>query len=119
MDRICIVDDDDAVRDSLSAFLEACGYAVVCFATALAFLDAGELSGWLCLVLDIHMPGMNGLELLELLRARGVETPAVLITGAADAALRAQAEKLGRLSFLEKPVDGDTLLDTIAEIAKG
>jgi two-component system response regulator FixJ len=118
MERICIVDDDAAVRDSLSAFLGVCGYAVACFATALAVLDAGEIAGYACMVVDVHMPGMNGLELLELLRARGVETPAVLITGAADAGLRAQAEKLGRLAFLEKPVDGDTLLDAIADFAQ-
>lgn len=118
MGSICIVDDDDAVRDSLAVFLEACGYAVVGFASALALLDAGEIANYLCLFVDMHMPGMSGLELLEVLRHRGIETPAWLITAAGDAGLRAQAAKLANVGFMEKPVEGDTLLDAIDGLAR-
>lgn len=116
MERVCIVDDDEAVRDSLSVFLEACGYEVVAFASALAFLDAVNLEPLLCLLLDMHMPGMNGLELAELLRARGIETPIYIVTAAADPLLRAQGAKLSKLAFLDKPVDGDALLNALDTI---
>jgi len=119
MERICIVDDDEAVRESLAAFLEACGYATVCFASALAFLSAdGDAPDYLCMLVDVHMPGMSGIEMLEVLRTRGVATPAILITAADDALLRAAAAKLSGLRFLDKPIDGDTLLDTIAQVGK-
>ena len=114
MERICIVDDDEAVRDSLAVFLEACGFAVVGFASALAFLTAADAANFLCLLVDMHMPGMTGIELIEMLRSRGDGTPAILITAAADPLLRAQGEKLSGFAFLDKPVDGDKLLDTIA-----
>ena len=118
MERICIVDDDEAVRDSLAVFLEACGYGVVAFASALAFLNAAELGPLLCLLVDMHMPGMSGLELIEVLRARGMETPAFLVTAAAEPQLRAQAERLPALGFLDKPVDGDVLLAAVDSIRK-
>ena len=114
MDQICIVDDDEAVRDSLGIFLEACGYAVMGFASALAFLNAGDTINSLCLLVDMHMPGMTGMELIEVLRSRGDQTPAILITAAADPMIRAQGEKLSSFTFLDKPVDGDKLLDAIA-----
>ncbi len=117
MDPICIIDDDEAVRDSLAVLLDACGYAVVCFDSALAFLDAADIADFLCLLVDVHMPGMNGLELMELLRGRGIGTPAIMITGAADAALRAGAQRLASLTFMEKPVDGERLLDAIERIS--
>ena len=119
MGCIYIVDDDEAVRDSLAAFLEACGYAVTCFASALALLTAhGEAAECLCILVDVHMPGMNGIELLEELRARGIATPTIFITAADNPGLRASAAAQGGLSFLNKPVDGDTLLQAIASIDK-
>lgn len=114
---ICIIDDDEAVRDSLAILLEACGYAVVGFASALTFLNGTDIAAYLCLLVDLHMPGMSGLELLELLRGRGVETPAALITAAADAMIRSKAAHLPDLVILEKPVDGDLLLATIEGFA--
>jgi FixJ family two-component response regulator len=64
--------------------------------------------------IDMHMPGMTGIELIEMLRSRGDKTPAILITAAADPLLRTQGEKLSSFTFLDKPVDGDKLLDAIA-----
>jgi len=119
MKRICIVDDDEAVRESLAAFLESCGYTSSCFASASAFLSAeDEAPPYLCMLVDVHMPGMSGIELVNVLRTHGVDIPAILITAAADAPLRAAAEKLGGLVLLDKPVDGDALLETIARVGK-
>ena len=119
MECICIVDDDEAVRDSLASFLEACGYTVACFASALALLTAlGETAEYLCMLVDLHMPGMSGIQLLEMLRTRGIATPAILITAADSPGLRAAAAEQGGLSFLNKPVDGDTLLNAIARVGK-
>lgn len=116
MASICIIDDDEAVRDSLGVFLETCGYAVAGFASALAFLNCPDGLAYLCLLVDLHMPGMNGLELLQLLRERGVETPAMLITAAADTTLKAETAKLSNLTVLDKPVDGEALLAAIAAV---
>lgn len=119
MNQVCIVDDDEAVRDSLSVFLEACGYGVVAFASALAFLAALDTGPFLCLLLDMHMPGMSGLELAEVLRARGNETPIYIVTAAADTFLRAQGARVAKLEFLDKPVDGDSLLNALSAVSAG
>ena len=115
MERICIIDDDEAVRDSLGLFLEACGYHADRFESALAFLDS-KMDGHLCMLVDVHMPGMSGPELLTTLRGRGIQTPAIVITAAADARLRATIAKLGHAICLDKPVDGDALLEAIARL---
>ena len=118
MKRICIVDDDQAVRDSLSAFLETCGYHAVSFTSAEDFLVRCDGGNNHCLLIDVHMPGMNGLDLLDALRKRGVNTPAILITAAANAFLRARAETLGVSEVLEKPIDGDALLAAIEKVGE-
>jgi two-component system response regulator FixJ len=111
--QVLIVDDDTAVRDSLEALLTLEGYRVTAFASAEAFLEthAGDLGG--CLLLDVRMPGMDGLELLDNLAARGSRLPVVVMTGHGDIAMAVRAMKAGALDFLEKPIAHDRLLSVL------
>jgi CheY-like chemotaxis protein len=113
---VCIVEDDEAVRDSLAELLRSHGFEVQSYASALAFLgDRGqEHTDCACLIADLHMPGMNGLELVELLRKRRSTTPVVVITGRADSGLRERARRSDAIALLDKPVDEDALLRAIA-----
>jgi two-component system response regulator FixJ len=106
--KVYVVDDDDAVRDSMCIFLESCGLDVREFRSAREFLATlcAHPSG--CLLLDLHMPEMNGLELLELLRERGSQLPVVMFTGRSDSVLKERASRSGA-TMLDKPVN-DTLL---------
>jgi FixJ family two-component response regulator len=111
---VCVVDDDAAVRDSMRVLLESHGLTVRDYASARAFLDDGETRrSAACLLLDLHMPDMNGLELLETLRRMKVDTAAIVITGRSDTALKARAHRAGALGLLDKPVDEDELLQSI------
>jgi len=110
---VCVVDDDEAVRDSMRVLLESHGMTVRDYASARAFL-AEDLPAGGCLLLDLHMPEMTGLELLEKLRADHVGIPAIIMTGRSDAGLRARAQRAGVFAFLDKPVDEDELVDSIA-----
>jgi two-component system, LuxR family, response regulator FixJ len=106
-----IIDDDDAVRDSTQALLESYGYEVRTHASAEHFLQDQDISPD-CLLVDHHMPGMSGLDLLELLRARGDSTPALMITGHTDACLEPRAKKVGA-ALLYKPVSEKQLVQWI------
>jgi FixJ family two-component response regulator len=116
---VAIVEDDEAVRDSLKLLLEAHGLQVDAYGSAREFLAERErhLAG--CLLLDIHMSGMSGLELLRHLRSGADEIPAIVISGRADADLRRQALQAGALAVCEKPVDNVFLLGLIDGIASG
>ena len=106
------VDDDDDVRDSMGVLLESFGFTVRTFASAAEFLRDPECGKADCLLLDLQMPGMTGLELLERLRARGVGTPAILIT-ANDENLETRPARAKVLTVLHKPVTDDELLQWI------
>lgn len=110
---VYVVDDDDAVRDSLTALLESVGYRVVAFESGDAFLQNEALAGMGCIVSDIRMPGLDGLQLQEALNARGVLLPLLFITGHGDVPMAVSAMKAGAVDFLEKPFDETTLLDSI------
>jgi two-component system response regulator FixJ len=112
---IHVVDDDQAVREGLSALLTAKGYAVRLYATAEALLDAGPHGRPGCLVVDVRMPGMSGLELQRELKRRGETMPLVVITGHGDVPVAVAALKAGAVDFLEKPFDDDALLAAIGE----
>ena len=75
-----IVDDDEPIRDSTRLLLEALGFAVLTFASAAEYLASGVAGKVDCMLLDVHMPGMTGIELLETIRSRGIDTPTVVIT---------------------------------------
>lgn len=110
---VFLVDDDPAVRDAVSLFLISKGYAVELFDSAQQFLDAYTDDAPGCLVLDIRMPGMSGLELQELLTARQINIPIIFISGHGDVPIAVRAFKAGALDFLEKPFDNHKLLKCI------
>ena len=114
--QIHLVDDDAAFRRSMVFLLESMGWPVQAHASAADYLDAGlpalEQTG--CLLLDVRMPGMSGLELQQALIARGCHLPIVFITGHGDVELVVQAMKRGAFDFLEKPFKDQRLLDVVS-----
>ena len=112
-DVVHVVDDDEAVRSSLAFLLGAAGLQVAVHATAEAFLCAAEASSVGCVLTDVRMPGLGGLELQARLLARGWQVPVVVITGHGDVPTAVQALKDGALDFLEKPFDDEQLLDAV------
>lgn len=109
---VFITDDDEAVRDSLAMLLKSVGLAVVCFDSAQAFLDAYQQQAG-CLVLDIRMPGMSGMDLALHLREQDCALPIIFITGHGDVPMAVEAMKLGAMDFLQKPFRDQDLLDRI------
>ena len=111
---IYIVDDDPEIRSSLQELLEGRNYTARGFESAEAFLATYQLGGEECLLVDAHMPGMSGVELLAMLRNRGDHTPVILITGDGDVGLAVDAMRTGACDFIEKPVAAAELLVSIS-----
>jgi len=111
--KIHIVDDDDAVRDSLRALLESLGFEVLDYPSAKDFLARRGANTQACLLLDLHMPAMTGLELLEHMQATQTQLPTIVITGRGDALSKARALLGGAIAFIDKPVADDALLGAI------
>jgi two-component system, LuxR family, response regulator FixJ len=111
--RVYIVDDDEAVRDSLSVLLESKAFAVRSFASALEFLEAAPslLTG--CLIVDIRMPEMDGLELQQRLIDGSLDFPLIVITGHGDVPLAVRAMKAGAVDFIQKPFASEAILDSL------
>jgi two-component system response regulator FixJ len=109
-EMIFIVDDDQAVRESLELLLESEGLVSRGFASPQELLDGCRPSNDDRLIVDVDMPGMNGIELLQRLRADGLSPRAVVITGQPSTFVRQQAFAAGAMAFLEKPVDADRLV---------
>ncbi len=110
---IVVVDDDAAVRDSLGILLEAHGLRVRDFGSGAEFLQSDVCCSATCLVLDYHMPGMTGIELLEELRRQGLTYPTILITGLSDPTITRRALSAGVMAILEKPLPDDVLIDAV------
>ena len=111
---VFVVDDDDAVRASLQALLETAGYRTTQFESGIAFLDSLETGLGACVLLDVKMPGLDGLEVQRRLNDRGVVLPVIVVTGHGDIAMAVQAMRAGAADFLEKPVSRDRLLASVA-----
>jgi two-component system response regulator FixJ len=108
-----IIDDDTDVREALTFALEAAGLCVAAHESAVAFLDAEPRADAGCIVTDIRMPGMDGLELQRKLRADRNYTPVIVMTGQSDVALTIEAMEAGAFDFFEKPFDNEALLEAV------
>jgi RNA polymerase sigma factor (sigma-70 family) len=112
---VTVVDDDDAMRDSLRWLLESAGYSVASFASAERFLATHRPGDASCLILDVRMPGITGLELQQELNRRGTPLPIIFITGHGDVPMAVDALKNGAFHFLEKPFKGEKLLELLEQ----
>ena len=110
---VFLVDDELSVRQSLSHLLRAAGFNVAAFVSAQEFLDHYDASSPGCLILDLSMPGLNGLELQEALAAKGSTLPIVFLTGHGDLPSSVRAMKRGAVDFLGKPVDAADLIEAV------
>jgi two-component system response regulator FixJ len=110
---VALIEDDEAALDSLRALLEAHGYDVRCFRSAEHFLTTPDAAVPDCIVSDVRMPGISGLDLHRQLKLRGSAIPMILITGHGDIAMAVTAIKEGAFDFIEKPYDADRLIASI------
>jgi FixJ family two-component response regulator len=115
---VYVVDDDDGVRESLSALLESVGIETRTFADAETSLQAVEVQRPACMLVDVRMPGIGGLELQRLLKERDAEMPVVMITGHGDISMAVRAMKEGAIDFLEKPFNDQDLIELVQECQK-
>src|SRR5262249_5738251 len=116
---VAIVDDDQSVQSALKDLMESAGLSARCFGAAEEFLESDEREQTGCLVADIRMPGMSGLELQAQLNAEGSRIPIVFITAHVDAKMKMQAMKAGAVEFLSKPFDDEVLLEKVRASLKG
>jgi two-component system response regulator FixJ len=107
--HVYVIDDDEAMRDSLNFLLDAAGFGVNLFDNAQSFLDALPGLAFGCVVSDIRMPGLDGIELLKRMKAEHSPFPILIMTGHGDVPLAVEAMKLGAVDFLEKPFEDDRL----------
>ena len=110
---IAIVDDDESVRFALKGMMKSVGLPAQAFASAEDFLNSGLLHHTACLIADIRMPGMSGLDLQKKLNAEHCRIPTIFITAHGDAKMRLQALRAGAVEFLAKPFDDEVLLENI------
>jgi two-component system response regulator FixJ len=108
-----IIDDDDALRDSLIFLLSSVGIEAKSYDSAAAFLNDPQRTISGCIITDVRMPGMNGIDLLHKLKSEGVSVPIIVMTGHGDVPLAVEAMKLGAFDFIEKPFDEDALLTSV------
>lgn len=111
--KVYVIDDDEAMRESLDFLLGAADFQVTLFESAQHFLDAFPTIDFGCVVSDVRMPGIDGIELLKRLKAGGSLFPVVIMTGHGDVPLAVEAMKLGAMEFLEKPFEDDRLIGMI------
>jgi two-component system response regulator FixJ len=110
---VFVIDDDEAMRDSLDFLLGSAGFKVALFDSARSFLDAISKLDFGCVVTDVRMPGIDGIELLKRLKASRSVLPIIVMTGHGDIPLAVDAMKLGAVDFLEKPFEDDRLIEMI------
>ena len=116
--NVVLVDDDEAIRDSLSWLFQSCGITCQTYASAEDFLSAWNSERTGCVLLDIRMEGMSGPELFNLLRERGSTLPVIFLTGHGDVPMAVSALKKGAFDFVEKPCNDNELVDRVIEALK-
>jgi two-component system response regulator FixJ len=110
---VYVIDDEAPIRDSLAMLLRSVGLASSLFPDASGFLAAAPWQAHACVIADVRMPGMSGLELQETLRSRGAALPVIIVTGHGDIGMAVRAMKNGVADFIEKPFNGQVLLDAV------
>ncbi len=113
-----VIDDDEALRESLAFLLRTAQIDVQTFASATAFLDALPDANLRCIITDVRMPGLSGIDLLKRLKEMKISVPVIVITGHGDVALAVEAMKIGASDFLEKPFDDEVLLASVKSALK-
>ena len=108
-----IIDDDDALRDSLSFLLSSVGIKTKSYETATGYSNDPERGACGCILTDVRMPGMSGIDLLRKLKSDGITVPVIVMTGHGDVPLAVEAMKLGALDFVEKPFNDDALIASV------
>jgi FixJ family two-component response regulator len=108
-----VIDDDESVRESVVSLIESVGHCVTFFRSAEEFLALAEVNTLACMIVDVRLPGMSGLELFSRMRANRRSIPTIFITAHADARVRTQAIEAGSIAFLYKPFQADVLLDVV------
>jgi len=110
---VVIVDDDELMRSALQGLMKEAGFQALTFASAEEFLNSGEQQRTACLITDIRMPGMSGLDLQSKLNRDRIRIPIIFITALGDERMRMQALRAGAVEFLTKPLDDEALLNTV------
>ena len=116
--RIAIVDDDEAVRDATGQLLQSLGFQASTFESAAEFLKSEAIQATSCLITDLHMPGLSGLDLQDQIIARGHRIPIIFITAYSNEHARTRALKAGAVGFLSKPYNPEHLLDCLDKALK-
>ena len=115
--RVLVVEDDEGMREAIETLLDAAGMTATAYGSAEALLDGGALGDARCLITDLKLPGMSGLELLAHLHARDPHPPVIVITAHDSPGMRNEVARLGGAAFLPKPFEGNALLTAIRTVA--
>lgn len=114
--RIAVLDDDASVRNAISRFLKISNFKVDLFARSIDFLESLDRARPDCLILDLHMPILTGLDVMEYLKTSGIDFAIVIVSADDEPSMREACSNLGAISFLRKPLDGDLLLQVIGAV---
>ena len=114
---VAVVEDDDNAKTALGRLLDAAGFEPALFKSAEAFLASKPDREWSCLIVDVQLPGMSGIDLQRKLRSEGSKAPVIVITAHGSDAIRERAEQAGCAAFLTKPFNGDSILALLASLA--
>lgn len=117
--RVAIIDDDEPVRSALQGLMKMAGFPALVFGSAEEFLNSGQQQHTVCLIADIRLPGISGLELQSKLNLDHHRIPIIFITAHGDEKMRMQALRAGAVEFLTKPFDDEALLDSIRAALQG